>query len=171
MAYALDDPDELLTTGAVALLLGSSRQHVVDLCQRGSLPCESVGTHRRIRARDVLKFQHVGERDGPTKEALRSLWLHTAVAGKVVADPDRTIKIARRNLASLLAAHPRGEAARQLRRWERLLAGPIDDVVEMLMCRAPYAVDLRQNSPFAGVLTDRERHRVLRSFAESHRRR
>jgi excisionase family DNA binding protein len=34
-----DDPGtELLTTGQAAKLLGCSRQHVVDLCERGRLP-------------------------------------------------------------------------------------------------------------------------------------
>jgi excisionase family DNA binding protein len=46
-------PDELLTTGEVAVLLGSSRQHVVDLWERGLLPYVRVGTHRRVRRADV----------------------------------------------------------------------------------------------------------------------
>ena len=43
------DPNELLSTGEVARILGSSVQHVVDLCQRGEMPYAMVGTHRRIR--------------------------------------------------------------------------------------------------------------------------
>lgn len=165
-----DRPDELLTTGQVAELLGSSRQHVVDLCDRGSLPCQSIGTHRRIRRGDVAAFRQSAAGDGMSKEAARSLWLHTAVAGKVVDSPDRALAAARRNLGRLLAAHPRGEAARQLRRWERLLSGPIDHVLDALVSRSQPSIELRQSSPFAGLLSDRERRRVLEAFSASRRR-
>jgi hypothetical protein len=37
--------------------------------------------------------------------------------------------------------------------------------MEVLTSTVPEAAELRQNSPFAGVLPDRERHRVLDSFA------
>ncbi|MEA2025318.1 MAG: excisionase family DNA-binding protein, partial [Chloroflexota bacterium] len=45
---------DLLTTGQAAMLLGTTRQHVVDLCSRGVLPFAMVGTHRRVRRDDVL---------------------------------------------------------------------------------------------------------------------
>ena len=38
----------LLTTGEVAKLLGTSRQQVVNLCERGDLPFVMVGKHRRV---------------------------------------------------------------------------------------------------------------------------
>ena len=45
--------DELLTTGEAASMLNSSRQHVVDLCDRGDLSYTTVGTHRRVRKADI----------------------------------------------------------------------------------------------------------------------
>ena len=45
--------DELLTTGEAALMLNSSRQHVVDLCDLGDVSFTTVGTHRRVRRADV----------------------------------------------------------------------------------------------------------------------
>lgn len=157
--------DRLLTTGEAAELLGASRQHVVDLCDRGDLPCESVGTHRRVRRSDVVAFQHRGSRHGDlTRDQMRSLWLHSAVAGKVVADPGRTLGRARQNLERLAAAHPRGQAARWLAEWSRLLDGPLEGVLEALTSRSSWAVELRQNSPFGGSLTVRERARVLDAF-------
>ncbi|WP_147287746.1 helix-turn-helix domain-containing protein, partial [Kytococcus sedentarius] len=39
----------LLKTGRVAEILGVSRQHVVDLCDRGDLPSIRIGAHRRVR--------------------------------------------------------------------------------------------------------------------------
>src|SRR6266550_7131879 len=76
-------PDELLTTGEVALLLRSSRQHVVDLCERGLLPYVKAGAHRRIRRADVDAVL----RPDLTRDQLKALWLHRAVAGRLVADP------------------------------------------------------------------------------------
>jgi excisionase family DNA binding protein len=43
----------LLSTGEVAHLLGSSRQHVVDMCTRGELPFLWIGRHRRIERSDI----------------------------------------------------------------------------------------------------------------------
>ncbi|MGH3525053.1 MAG: helix-turn-helix domain-containing protein, partial [Mycobacterium sp.] len=39
--------ETLLKTGEVAQLLGVSRQHVANLCDRGEIACVYVGTHRR----------------------------------------------------------------------------------------------------------------------------
>jgi excisionase family DNA binding protein len=158
--------DELLTTGEAAQLLGTSRQHVVDLCERGALPFSSTGRHRRIRRSDLLAFQRHGRTGGLTRDQLRSLWLHRAIAGKLVVDPDRILGRARGNLRRLQAAHPRGQAARMLADWAQLLDGPAEDVAEVLTSKDQRAVELRQNSPFAGLLSERERMAVLRSFRE-----
>jgi hypothetical protein len=58
-------------------------------------------------------------------------------------------------------------ARRWLAEWEKLLDGPLDGVLEALTSRAPRARELRQNSPFAGVLTEDERERVLAGFIAS----
>ena len=47
------ESDELLTTGEAAKILNSSRQHVVDLCDRGDLSFTTTGRHRRVRRADV----------------------------------------------------------------------------------------------------------------------
>ena len=44
-------------------------------------------------------------------------------------------------------------------------------VLDALTSSGEYAVDLRRASPFAGILTERERRSVLESFAESRRNR
>jgi len=41
------NPDDLMTTGQVARILGTTVRHVVNLCLRGELPYSMVGTHRR----------------------------------------------------------------------------------------------------------------------------
>jgi excisionase family DNA binding protein len=161
-----DTPNmELVSTGRAASILGTSRQHVVDLCAGGQLAYSSVGTHRRVRLDDVLRLKEGQKPAGKlTREQIRSLWLHQAVARRIVIDPERTLRRARANLRRLKAAHPRGVAARWLGEWERLLDGPVDESLEALTSRSERGCELRQNSPFAGVLTQRERGRILENF-------
>jgi len=160
--------DALLTTGEAAKILNTSRQHVVDLCDRGDLPFVTTGSHRRIRRADVEALRTRTQR--LTRDQRRSLWLGYAAAGKLVADPPGVMQRARHNLAQLKVAHSRGASRQWLDQWERLLSGPMDRVLEVLTSRSPLARELRQNSPFAGVLTEQERHSVLSAFNAEHRR-
>jgi excisionase family DNA binding protein len=164
-----EDEDQLLTTGEAARLLSTSRQHVVDLCERGDLPFVTTGKHRRIRRGDIEALRTRTLR--LTRDQRRSLWLGYAVAGKLVAQPDRVLATARDNLARLKEVHPRGAGARWLAEWERLLDGPTSGILETLTSLSPRARELRQNSPFAGVLTTAERQKVLDAFAASGKRR
>lgn len=161
--------EDLLTTGQAARLLGSSRQHVVDLCARGQLPHTSTGTHRRIRRSDLERLASSARAPELTRDQRRSLWLHRAIAGRIAEDPERHLRTARRNLGVMMAAHPRGRAAAQLQEWQKLLAGPIGAVLDVLCSPSPDAADLRQNTPFAGVLTDAERSTVLAAFRSATR--
>lgn len=156
---------ELLTTGAAANLLGTSRQHVVDLCERGDLAFVTTGTHRRVARADIVAVAARSRR--LTRDQQRSLWLNHAVAGKLVADPDGVFDSARANLAHLRSIHTRGQAARWLAEWGEILAGPIEGVLDVLTSPTPRARELRQNSPFAGVLTEGERLHVLDAFRRS----
>jgi len=158
--------DDLITTGEAAKLLGTSRQHVVDLCDRGDLPCRTVGTHRRVSRADLEELSARTQR--LTRDQLRALWLGNAVAGKLVRDPARALDLARRNLAQLQVVHTRGQGARWLAQWDTILRGPIDVVLETLTSRTPRARELRQNSPFAGVLTETERAEVLAAFRQAY---
>jgi hypothetical protein len=47
--------------------------------------------------------------------------------------------------------------------WRELLSRPVADVRRQLAVDTPQMADLRQNSPFAGMLTERERLAVLAS--------
>lgn len=162
------ESEELLTTGEAAKILNTSRQHVVDLCDRGDLPFVTTGKHRRIRRSDIEALRTRTQR--LTLDQERSLWLGYAAAGRLVGDPSGVLQRARENLAELKVVHSRGASRRWLDEWEALLNGPLDRILEALTSRAPRARELRQNSPFAGVLTDQERQRVLSAFRAARRR-
>lgn len=158
---------DLLTTGEAARLLGTSRQHVVDLCDSGGLPYQLVGRHRRVSRRDVEALRSGTSR--LTKDQIRSLWLAYAVAARIVEDPETVLNHARANLSRMLASSARGSARVWIEQWGKLLSGPVDGVLDALTSRSPRSRELRQNTPFAGVLSAEQRTAALRGLAEAHR--
>jgi hypothetical protein len=60
------------------------------------------------------------------------------------------------------AAH--GRRIPWLDRWDRLIDAGSEVVIRALVAETSEGVELRQNSPFAGVLTDRERRLALAAF-------
>jgi excisionase family DNA binding protein len=63
--------DAKLSTVDAATLLGTSRQFLVNLLEKGEIPYHKVGTHRRIYARDL--FQYKMKRDSARRLAVRDL--------------------------------------------------------------------------------------------------
>lgn len=159
-----------IRTGDAARILGTSRQHVVDLCSLGLLTYARRPTQRRLRRTEVESFAARGG-SGWTlnRDERQSLWLHAAVAGHLVADPAGTIGRARLNLERLGRVHPSGMSAHWLSDWRAVLDGGPDKILQALTSCSPEAVELRQNSPFASVLADAERRSVLAAFRDSER--
>lgn len=163
----MNDQD-LIRTGEAATILGSSRQHVVDLCNQGLLTCERSPKQRRLRRSEVEAF---ATRLVPglslNREQRQSLWLHAAVAGHLAVDPVGTLERARTNLVRLRGVHPTGMSRRWVDSWQSVLRGGPVAVLRTLTSQSALDVELRQNSPFAGVLTESERRSVLRAFRDS----
>jgi len=157
--------DALLTTGQAALILGSSRQHVVNLCSRGLLPFVTVRSHRRIRRGDLESLQT--RTLAMTRDQRRSLWLSHAIAGRIVANPAQALELARLNLHTMQSASNRGAGNKWLREWQALLAGPLEGLLSSLTSDTPFSRELRQNSPFAGILDDSERQQILDAFVKN----
>ena len=55
-----------------------------------------------------------------------------------------------------------------LDRWDALLPGPLEDVLEALGADTDEATALRHVSPFTGLLSDTERRKTLRKQGLSH---
>jgi len=159
----IDDMNNaLISTGEAAKLLSVSRQHVVDLCDRGELAFVRIGSHRRIRTADIARMQNP-----LTPDEERSLWLHEVVLGHLLMDPQRVLAIARGNIERWKSLHRSdGKSAAYLTEWEEVIGRGIDDVRRILIGTDRLSIELRQNSPFSGVLSRDERAKVLRSFHE-----
>jgi hypothetical protein len=90
----------------------------------------------------------------------RRLALGRATAAKIVADPS-LLDVARDNLRRRRARRASPFSQQLLDEWESIVdAGP-QAVAAALTDPGEHGHDLRQESPFAGVLTDRERWAVL----------
>jgi excisionase family DNA binding protein len=155
---------DMLSTGEAARILGSSRQHIVDMCTRGELRFTWVGRHRRIHRSAVDQLLR-DDHPPLTRDQERSLWLHRALVGRMVEQPEHVLNQARQNAIQLLEQQQRpGMTTYWLTEWLRVLDGGADEVAEVLTSPQPHAVELRQNSPFAGVLPQDTRARVISAF-------
>ncbi len=153
-----DNGNRLLTTGEAAKILNSSRQHVVDLCDRGELPFVTIGTHRRVRQSDIDAMRTRTVR--LTRDQERSLWIAYAIAGQIVSNPSIALTLALKNL-TVMRQSGRGQARVWLDEWEKLVGGRIEELLATLTSRSPIARELRQNSPFSGLLTEEQRNQVI----------
>ncbi|GAA3634209.1 helix-turn-helix domain-containing protein [Microlunatus ginsengisoli] len=151
----------MLRIGEVAEVLGISRQHVVRLCDVGKLDHIKIGTHRRIprQAIESLLSRPLSE------DRARSLWLHAAVLGELVTDPEGTIAKARQNLATMRARQPR--IAVYLDGWQKVLDAWVEEIARTFVSQDPWSTELRAHTPFAGVLSQTTQQAVLRSFRRS----
>ncbi len=56
-SIALFDSDTEVSTQQAAELLQVSRPHIVKLLETGKIPYRKVGSHRRIKAKDILRYE------------------------------------------------------------------------------------------------------------------
>ena len=97
-----------------------------------------------------------------TRDQARSLALHEAIAAELIARPEAVIGKARRNLVAMRGSNPR--AARLLDEWESVLRQPPQRIASRMVDPGEHGRDLRQVTPFAGVLDQRRRAAVYREF-------
>jgi hypothetical protein len=92
----------------------------------------------------------------------RSLAFHREIARRLVADP-AVLERARLRVKDWLAQTPDRPYAGA---WSKVLAGDVESVAAFLVDRNELAEELRQSSPFAGVLDPRERWAIWRQTRE-----
>ena len=102
-----------------------------------------------------------------TREDRRSLALHEAIAERLLKAPRAVVGRARRTLALTRKRNPGARAL--LEEWDVFLRLPPSDLVEVLRDPRPRARELRQVTPFAGILSAAERTGVYRAFEASER--
>ena len=100
-----------------------------------------------------------------TREDRRSLAWHEAVARKLREHPDATLAVARSNLSRWTRGRASGRAL--LARWETWVTLPVPDLILLMLDSGPVGREMRQVSPFAGVLSAPERADVLTRFRDS----
>jgi len=81
------EPDEVLTTGQVAVLLGVSRPTLVSWLEAGRIPFHWCGTHRRVRRSDVLAFREQTSRSSGGRQPSHEL--SPGGGWPIVVDPAR----------------------------------------------------------------------------------
>jgi hypothetical protein len=93
----------------------------------------------------------------------RSRELDEVVLAHFAREPEKTIEIARENIARWLAQ--RGSVP-ALEEWEQILKEPIQTITELLASSSEEAKRLRQSSPFCGILTEEERRTIFKKYEE-----
>ena len=78
-AVAISSLHRQLSTTEAGDLLGVSRQYLTRLIDRGEIPCDRTGRHRRLRLSDVLEFQR--KRSAERRRVLDELTAEATAAG------------------------------------------------------------------------------------------
>ena len=121
----------------------------------------TLRTLRRLA--EVVGFEAtIGFHQPMTREERRSLHLHRAIARRLERSPEWVLARARNTLSLMWENHPEAEAL--FREWEVILNRPVSDLLPALTDPSPRSRELRQVTPFAGVLTAEERTEVYQSF-------
>jgi len=153
-----------VTQSRFAELAGTSQPTIAAYESGGKVP--NLRTLRRL-ARALGFEARLLFVPAMTREDRRSLALHQVIAQRLLDDSDTVIQRARSTLGLMLERHP--GAAPLLTQWKAILRCPVSEIAEVLLDPRPRARELRQVTPFAGILSPAERAEVYRRFAASER--
>lgn len=148
-----------LTQGAFAAQAGTS-QPTIALYESGR-KSPTLSTVRRLAAAVGLEpvISYVPQM---TREDRRSLAYHRGVAEILRRDDTAALRRARRTLQRLRTQHLGARSL--LDRWARWLRCPMPALIVHFLDPGVEAREMRQVSPFAGILRPEERVRLLRDF-------
>lgn len=146
-----------LTQGQLAELAATSRERI-NTYEREQVSPQAATLERVLAA---MQFE-LSSVPALTFEERRSLAISTAVAAKLRENPADVLSKARSNIEKMRSIG-RSEQ-RWVDVWESLLALGAGHVEALLTSTDQFARDLRQSSPFAGVLSGEERREVLKEL-------
>lgn len=126
----------------------TGRRHVLEPTMRAA-----ERRARRMRPEDLAGS---ADADAHDRAKRRSLAYHRAVARQL----RRTMVDDARHLVWKWREQGKIDE-RYAQRWEQILSRPVADVRRAISEEGPEADDLRQNSPFAGMLSEAERRRIM----------
>lgn len=152
--------DRAALTQAELAQAGGSSQPTIAAYEAGR-KSPTLGTLERLAGSVGLEAS-VSYHRPMTREERRSLALHGAIAARLREDPEPVLAAARATLARMEARA--GVSSQPLREWRVLLDRPLPALLPLLTDPDPWMRELRHVTPFAGVLTARERARVYREF-------
>lgn len=88
--------------------------------------------------------------------------MHTLIAAKIARDPD-LLRKPRQNLERW-SVRWKDQLPRWALEWRAILERPWAEIAALITEPSENAARLRQSSPFAGVLTPRERKHIYEAF-------
>lgn len=94
--------------------------------------------------------------------ARRMLAEHCAIAERLRTDPHALLDFARGNADRWASSFPLNLLPDWLTQWQQLLAGPLDELLDVLTADTEAAARLRTSSPVLGLLTFDEKLDILR---------
>jgi len=132
--------------------------------ERGGRPLARVIRERRRRSAEAIDIDRLLPRRRPRRH--RTAELHSLAYHRLIAErlDDRVVDDALRRLRRW---RQEGRIdARWANEWERILAMPLGQIAKTISGDSTRAGELRQTSPFAGVLTEQERRRLVRAVED-----
>ena len=96
----------------------------------------------------------------------RILAQHRIIADRLRADPEKVLSHARKNLVRWAAAYSNQQRPHWMNEWAVLLDKPIVELIAVLTADTENARRLRSSSPFAGIVSPRERWAICRDIKD-----
>ena len=93
----------------------------------------------------------------------KSLAIHTVIAYKISRDPG-LLETARENLAAMRSRYEADDMPLYILEWGQILTLHWKQFAALLIAVTEDAIRLRHCSPFAGILTQEERLRIIEPF-------
>ncbi|MFH1727042.1 MAG: helix-turn-helix transcriptional regulator [Pseudomonadota bacterium] len=101
-----------------------------------------------------------------TREDKRSLAYHYAIVNKLKDRPDQIRKKAKKTLIKLKLKHP--HAKDLLGNWSKWLNLPLESLISNILNPNQESREMRHVSPFAGILSPKERTKLLKEFRRNY---